>query len=174
MSAIRLSPPTLADCADFLAAVERSRALHGDWVSPPSTIPAFAAYVDGLGQDDRRGFLVRRADDEALVGAINLSNIVRGLFQSAYLGFYAFEPWARRGHMSAGLRLAIDQAFGVIGLHRLEANIQPANAASIALVRSCGFRLEGFSPRYLRIAGEWRDHKRWAILADEWQNHGSR
>lgn len=174
MTAVRITPPTLADCADFLAAVERSRALHGDWVSPPNTEPAFTAYVAGLGQEDRRGFLVRKNDDDALVGVVNLNNIVRGLFQSGYLGFYAFEPWARRGHMSAGLRLVIDQAFGVIGLHRLEANIQPANVSSIALVRSCGFRREGYSPRYLRIAGAWRDHERWAILANECEIHGSR
>jgi ribosomal-protein-alanine N-acetyltransferase len=54
-----------------------------------------------------------------------------------------------------------------MSLHRVEANIQPNNAASIALVKRCGFRLEGFSPRYLKIAGEWRDHERWALLADE-------
>ena len=67
--------------------------------------------------------------------------------------------------MRAGLRAAIREAFGALGLHRLEANIQPRNVASIALVRACGFALEGFSPRYLKIGGRWRDHERWAILA---------
>ncbi len=65
-----------------------------------------------------------------------------------------------------------NRAFGELGLHRLEANIQPDNAASIALVRKPGFRLEGYSPRYLKIAGRWRDHERWAILAEEWRRHG--
>lgn len=167
MTAVEISPPTLSDCADFLAAVGRSRALHGDWVAPPATEAEFAAYLASLTSDDRRGFLIRKSRDREIAGVINLNNIVRGQFLSAYLGFYAFEPWMRQGLMSAGLRLVIDLAFDELGLHRLEANIQPENTASIALVRSCGFRHEGFSPRYLRIASEWRDHERWAILADD-------
>lgn len=167
MTAVEVFPPTLSDCADFLTAVGRSRALHGDWVAPPATEAGFAAYLASLASDDRRGFLIRKIDDGAIAGVVNLNNIVRGQFLSAYLGFYAFEPWMRQGLMSAGLRLVIDLAFGELRLHRLEANIQPTNVASIALVQCCGFRREGFSPRYLRIAGEWRDHERWAILADE-------
>ena len=69
--------------------------------------------------------------------------------------------------MTEAVRLAAAHAFGVLGLHRLEANIQPENLRSIALVKRLGFRLEGFSPRYLRIGGEWRDHERWALLAEE-------
>ena len=69
--------------------------------------------------------------------------------------------------MSEGLRLVIGHAFAQMGLHRVEANIQPGNLASIALVRRCGFKKEGFSPRYLKIFGEWRDHERWALLADD-------
>jgi [ribosomal protein S5]-alanine N-acetyltransferase len=167
MTTVTIAPPTVADCSEFLAAVERSRALHGDWVAPPATEAEFGAYLASLAGSDRRGFLVRKIDDQAAVGVVNLNNIVRGQFLSAYLGFYAFEPWARHGYMSASLRLVVGLAFSEIGLHRLEANIQPTNSASIALVRSCGFRREGFSPRYLRIAGDWRDHERWALLADE-------
>jgi ribosomal-protein-alanine N-acetyltransferase len=69
--------------------------------------------------------------------------------------------------MTEGMRLVIGRAFGTLRLHRLEANIQPANAASIALVRRLGFRKEGLSRRYLKIGGRWRDHERWAILAEE-------
>jgi ribosomal-protein-alanine N-acetyltransferase len=93
---------------------------------------------------------------------------VRGLFHSAYLGYYAFEPFAGSGYMSDGLGLVLNEAFGALDLHRLEANVQPGNLPSIRLVSGLGFRLEGFSPRYLKIAGRWRDHERWAILRDEW------
>jgi ribosomal-protein-alanine N-acetyltransferase len=71
-----------------------------------------------------------------------------------------------RGLMTEAVQLATAHAFA-LGLHRVEANIQPGNLRSIALVERLGFRLEGFSPRYLRMGGEWRDHKRWALLADE-------
>jgi len=96
-----------------------------------------------------------------------LSQIVRGAFQSAYLGYYAHERHARQGLMREAMAQAVAHAFGPLGLHRLEANIQPANHASIALARSAGFRLEGFSPRYLLIGGRWRDHERYAITAEE-------
>jgi len=95
----------------------------------------------------------------------NLSNIVRGLFQSGYLGYYAFAGYERRGYMTQGLEAVVRHAFKTLKLHRLEANIQPGNVASIALVRACGFEKEGYSPRYLKIGGRWRDHERWAIRA---------
>jgi ribosomal-protein-alanine N-acetyltransferase len=104
-----------------------------------------------------------------LVGVVNVNEIVRGLFQSAYLGFYAFTPYQGRGHMSAGIGMAIARAFGNDGLHRLEANIQPGNLRSIALVKRLGFRLEGLSRRYLKISGRWRDHERWAITKEDWR-----
>lgn len=69
--------------------------------------------------------------------------------------------------MTEAFRMTVQHAFEEIGLHRLEANIQPGNVRSIALVRRLGFRYEGFSPRYLKIGGVWSDHQRWAILADE-------
>ena len=109
-----------------------------------------------------------------LTGVINLNEIVRGLFQSAYLGYYAFTPFAGEGYMTEGLTLVLDQAFGPLGLNRLEANIQPRNKSSSRLVSRLGFRLEGFSPRYLKIGGRWRDHERWAVLADEWKSRSVR
>jgi ribosomal-protein-alanine N-acetyltransferase len=110
-------------------------------------------------------FLVCRRSDQAIIGVINISNIVRGLFQSGYLGYYAFAGHERQGYMRAGLNAVIRRAFRSLKLHRLEANVQPGNEASLALVRACGFQQEGYSPRYLKIGGRWRDHERWAILA---------
>jgi len=111
---------------------------------------------------------------DELVGVINLNEVVRGLFRSAYHGYYGFEPFSGLGYMTEGLALVLDQAFGPLGLNRLEANIQPENKRSSRLVSRLGFRLEGFSPRYLKIGGRWRDHERWAMLGSEWKRRGVR
>jgi ribosomal-protein-alanine N-acetyltransferase len=112
------------------------------------------------------GLVAREAASNQVVGIINLNEIVMGAFRSAYLGYYGMLSFARTGLMTETLRATVNYAFNDLGLHRLEANIQPDNLASIALVRRVGFKQEGFSPRYLRINGEWRDHERWAMLAD--------
>jgi ribosomal-protein-alanine N-acetyltransferase len=111
-------------------------------------------------------YFIRLRSSGELVGVVNVSEIVRGNFDSAYLGYYAFSPHHGQGLMAEGLGLAVRDAFRRLKLHRLEANIQPGNRASIALVRRLGFRREGYSYRYLRIAGRWRDHERWAITRD--------
>ncbi|HET7369444.1 MAG TPA: GNAT family protein [Gammaproteobacteria bacterium] len=157
--------PRLADQAAFLSAVRNSRTLHHPWVTPPDTPTKFRAYVERMGNPPNQGFLVCRCDSGALIGAINITNIVLGAFCSGYLEYYAFAGRERQGLMREGLQAVVWQAFKSLKLHRLEANIQPANAASIALVMSCGFSKEGYSPRYLKIGGRWRDHERWAILA---------
>ena len=163
---VRLEPPSARRLREFLLAVKRSRKLHGRWVSPPWTPTAYRAYLRRLRRGTTHvGYFVCLRESGALVGVVNVSEIVRGAFRSAYLGYYAFTPFAGRGLMREGLSLVIDEAFGPLGLHRLEANVQPDNRASIALVRRLGFRREGYSPRYLRINGRWRDHERWAILA---------
>ena len=102
-----------------------------------------------------------------MAGVLILSQIVRGAFQSAYLGYYAHQAHAGRGYMREAMGQTVEHAFGPLALHRIEANIQPANEASVALALSAGFRLEGFSPRYLLIGGQWRDHERYAITADD-------
>jgi ribosomal-protein-alanine N-acetyltransferase len=165
---VHLQTPEPANAPEFLAAVSASRPLHRPWVSPPATNAAFRAHVARCGEDDFRSVLIRRNDDEALVGLANLSAIQRGNLQSAYLGFYAFVPYAGLGYMTEGLSLVLQLAFGDLSLHRVEANVQPANTASLALVERVGFQREGFSPRYLRVGGVWRDHERWAALADGW------
>jgi [ribosomal protein S5]-alanine N-acetyltransferase len=159
---LRLSP---LDEIEFIAAARRSRALHAPWVAPASTPEKFQAYVARMSEPAQHAFTVRRRDDDALIGVITIANVVMGPFRSAYTGYYAFAPHSGHGYMREGLQAIVRHAFGVLKLHRLEANIQPGNRASIALARSCGFRKEGFSPRYLKIGGRWRDHERWAIVA---------
>ncbi|MCX7383239.1 MAG: GNAT family N-acetyltransferase [Alphaproteobacteria bacterium] len=154
-----------ADGAAMVAANVASAELHFPWVEPFQDIAGFRAWFAGIASGRRRSFLIEQ--DGRLAGVINLNEIVRGPFLSAYLGYYALAGGAGRGMMTSGLSQVIVEAFGPMGLHRLEANIQPANARSIALVRRLGFRLEGYSPRYLKIAGDWRDHERWARLCDD-------
>ena len=153
---------------EFLAAVRRSRGLHARWVAPPASAPAYRRYLAGLRRPTRAAFFIVRRDTGELAGVVNISEIVRGNFQSAYLGYYAFTPHAHQGLMREGLARVLDVAFTRLELHRLEANIQPANKASTRLVRALGFRHEGRSPRYLKISGHWRDHDRWALLAEDW------
>lgn len=159
---------------EFLAAAWRSRALHRHFADPPRTAEEFQDLVRRARKASCESHLVLDESSRALAGVISLNDIVLGAFQSAYLGYYAFRPHAGRGLMSAGLRLVLKRAFRDLDLHRLEANIQPDNERSIALVRRLGFRREGFSPRYLKVRGRWRDHERWALLREEWRPKGRR
>lgn len=153
---------------EFLAAAERSRNLHGRWASPPQTPGAFQKSLKRFESPRHVGYWVLTERGE-LAGAVNINEIVRGAFSSGYLGYYAFVPYDGKGYMTEGLRLVLQKAFGNLGLHRVEANIQPDNERSKVLVQRLGFRLEGYSPRYLKIAGRWRDHERWALTAEEWK-----
>jgi len=152
---------------EFLAAVARSKQLHRHWVSPPTTAAAFDAYLKRIQGPLHVGYWVR-TDQGELAGVININEIVRGRFLSAYLGYYGFVPHNQRGYMTRGLQAVVTRAFGTLRLHRLEANLQPDNEASRRLVQRLGFRYEGYSPRYLKIKGAWRDHERWALTVEDW------
>jgi ribosomal-protein-alanine N-acetyltransferase len=145
-----------------------SRRLHGRWAPPPSQ-QAFDRLLRCVDDERYEPGLVCRVEDGAIVGFININEIVRGLFLSGYLGYAAVAAYAGQGYMREGLELVLARAFTELGLHRLEANIQPDNQASIALVRGAGFVNEGYSERYLKIAGRWRDHERWAIRVEQWR-----
>jgi [ribosomal protein S5]-alanine N-acetyltransferase len=166
---VLLRRPRTSDMAEFTDLARRSRTLHRPWLSAAETPEAFAAFVRRLRRPEHEGFLICRRDDRSIAGFVNVNNIVLGGFRSASVGYAAFEPAAGQGFLTEGLRLVVGRAFTTLGLHRLEANIQPGNVRSIALAKRCGFELEGFSPRYLKIGGRWRDHERWAIRADTWR-----
>ena len=112
--------------------------------------------------------IVLKATDE-IVGVVHIESISTGASQSANLGYYGFVPFVGLGLMREGLRAAMRYAFRELKLHRLEANVQPMNRRSIELIRSLGFAREGFSPKFMKVAGRWRDHERWAILVDRWR-----
>ncbi|MFJ8162710.1 GNAT family N-acetyltransferase [Streptomyces sp. NPDC096136] len=165
---VGLRPFRPADGAEFTARVRESRALHRPWLFPPATPEEYGPYAAALAEgESRAGFLVCELAGGAIAGFVNVNNIVRGAFQCGALGYGAFAHAAGRGLLGEGLDLVLAHAFADtgLGLHRLEANIQPGNTASIALVRGRGFRREGLSPDFLHVAGAWRDHERWARTA---------
>ncbi len=172
---VLLRYPTREDRDEFQELRIRSRRFHKKWEpSPPKGIDqygsaAFTRYCMSARSERVHRLLVCRHEEGAIVGSVVLSEIVRGCFQSAYMGYWVGAPFVRRGYLSEGVSLALRHAFVALRLHRVEANIQPDNKASIALAKRCGFRLEGFSERYLKIAGRWRDHERWAVLREEWK-----
>jgi [ribosomal protein S5]-alanine N-acetyltransferase len=156
-----------SDREEFLRLASESRGLHRPWTYPPERPEQFDELFARSRREDCVCLLACLRDGGQIVGVLIISQIVRGAFQSAYLGYYAHERHAGQGYMREAMIQTVAHAFGPLALHRLEANIQPSNAASIALARSAGFRLEGFSPRYLLIGGQWRDHERYAITADD-------
>ena len=165
---VYLRAPRPSDQEEFLRLVRASRELHRPWVYAPETAREFAAHLVRCGRPTERCFLVCRRSDDALAGTYNVSQIARGFFESAYLGYYAFAPTAGNGLMAEGLELVLRHCFRRLKLHRLEANIQPHNERSKRLVERAGFRYEGYSLRYLKIGGRWRDHERWAITREDW------
>jgi ribosomal-protein-alanine N-acetyltransferase len=159
---VYLRKPILEDKDSLIAAYARSKDLHAPYTLAPTD---FNTHIT---QPDR--YLVCHQQSHDILGSINISNIVRGWFQSGYLGYEIFSPFQQQGFMYQGLMLVIEEAFTTLNLHRLEANIQTDNLASIKLVAKAGFTKEGYSKHYLRIGGkEWKDHERWAIVNNNWQ-----
>ena len=163
-----LRSPQPEDAVAFLRAVDGSRRFHAGRVSPPDTRAQYRTWMDRIDDGSYISHLIIDAEGE-MAGVINLGEVIRGGYQSAFLGYYVFAPHAARGIMRAGLRMVVSRAFGPYRLHRLEAAVQPSNLASRHLLQTLGFRLEGLSLRSVKIGGRWRDHERWALTAEEWR-----
>jgi len=161
---VNLRPLVLSDQPAFLASACANTHLHQPFIDVPTTPTQFAEYVEEMNTEDDQAFLVCRQDTQQMVGVVELRDIFYGDFQNAYLLYYAFAPHTQQGFMKQAVMQTIAYAFNTLNLHRLEANIQPNNHASIALVRACGFSKEGYSPKFLKKGGQWRDHERWALL----------
>lgn len=162
---VTIRRPVAADAPALIAAHLAGRDLHHPWIEPFTDQAGFEAWRERTLSGNHLGLIVEAP--EGIAGIVNLSNIVLAVFHNATLGYWAMPGMTGRGYMAEGAREAGTLAFTELGLHRLEANIQPGNAPSLAVARRAGFRKEGFSPRMLHIAGEWRDHERWARLADD-------
>ena len=104
-------------------------------------------------------------DDGAVVGAINLNDVVRGAYQNAHVGYWVSEHASGRGLAKEALHSAAAFAFDFLGLHRLQAATLTGNDRSQAVLLACGFQEFGLAPNYLRIDGEWRDHRLFQLLA---------
>ncbi|GJM17799.1 MAG: ribosomal-protein-alanine N-acetyltransferase [Phycisphaeraceae bacterium] len=174
---VALRHPRAADLEEWCE-LKRSSAAH---LAPTSPISEhgdnmeaeFARVLDGYDSETTQRHLIVRVEDGAIVGMVGLSQIFRRAFCNCFLGYWVGDGHLRRGYGTEGSRLAVDRAFRDLGLHRVEANIMPTNTASIALVRSLGFAFEGYSRKYLQIAGAWEDHTRWAVTAEGWAGGGT-
>jgi ribosomal-protein-alanine N-acetyltransferase len=152
--------------AAFVAAAQASEELHGRWVSTPTTPEAFERYLTRFDGDRAYGFVLEtRGPAGELVGYVNITQVEKEHYRRGVLGYAIFAGHERRGYMTEGLRQVIALAFGEMGLHRLEAEIQPGNKASRRLVKKLAFRRESFSPALVFIDDAWKDHERWVIIA---------
>ena len=160
--------PAREDCQELLSLRQRSKQFYSPWGFLSVDKQDCEQYINRCQNDNFQGLLICNSGDMRIIGVANLSQIYYGMFQNAYLSYYVDVNFAGQGLMSEGVSLAIDYAFDSLCLHRIEANIQPENQKSINLVKKLGFRKEGFSRRYLKINGEWRDHERWALTVEDW------
>jgi ribosomal-protein-alanine N-acetyltransferase len=162
-----LRPPIVDDTDEFTRIVETSREFLHPWVDPPADRERFLSYLERSRTPGFKPLLICSRSDSQILGAVNLSQISYGNFCSAYVGFWIAKSFAGQGLMSEALSVLCQLAFGEIGLHRLEMNVQPANQRCVRLMKRLGIRREGFSPRYLRVNGIWADHERWAVCAED-------
>ncbi len=111
-----------------------------------------------------RFYIFPKSDPQVLIGSIAVSHIVRGCFLSCFLGYALDQEHRNKGYMTQAIRSVVRFAFDGLRLHRIEANVMPRNPASRRVLEKCGFREEGFSPRYLKINGVWEDHVHMVLL----------
>jgi ribosomal-protein-alanine N-acetyltransferase len=171
---LRLRPLTEADRAEFVRIRRVSEAHLKPWIPEQTETldQIFSQELEKNGNPSRYLRMGGELSDGSLVGFFNLGEIVRGVFQSAYAGWSLSAASLGRGYATEGVRALLDLAFSVnqgLGLHRVEANIIPVNARSIRLASRLGMRFEGRSERYLKIAGRWQDHLRYAKTVEEHQ-----
>lgn len=172
---VRLRPPRMTDFPAWSQLRTQSAAFlqpwEPAWPQDDLTRAAFRRRLSVYARDLELGqgfpFLVFRETDNRLVGGLTLSNIRRGIAQTATLGYWIGHPHVRQGHTLAAVRAACRFCFTRLGLHRVEAACLPSNEASRNLLLKAGFSLEGKARAYLKINGAWRDHLLFGLLEDE-------
>lgn len=165
-----LRAPEAGDCAEFIELARKSEKFHRGLVKVSKTPEGFFKYLERCQSEINAGFLIIRAEDNAIAGTLMLSQIFYGAFCNAYLGYWLGAGFTGQGLMTEAISLLSRHAFTDLKLHRIEANIQPENLPSIKVVKRVGFVKEGFSSNYLKVGGRWRDHERWAITKEIWKN----
>jgi ribosomal-protein-alanine N-acetyltransferase len=171
-----LRPPERGDYEAWAALRARSRDFLSPWeptwpadaLSRANFRARVARYGDDWRSDQGYNFFIFRPDD-VLVGGIGLSNMRRGVAETASLGYWVGLPFARQRLMTAALPLVLDFSFDRLRLHRVEAACLPTNVPSRSLLLRTGFVEEGYARRYLLIDGKWQDHLLFAILREDWR-----
>ncbi len=166
-----LRQPKPEDFAEFARLSKISRKFHKNLVPLPADRKSFDEYLEQNKTEVNINFLICRIEDGSITGTINLSQIFRKAFQNAYLGYLLFDGLTGEGLMTDAVEIVLKYAFQTLKLHRIEANVQPHNDASVAVLQRTNFAKEGFSRKYLKIGGRWRDHERWAIIVEDWRKH---
>lgn len=172
---VLLRPPRITDFEPWAQVRGVSKAFLQPWepVWPADDLTRGAfrrrltAYARERENQEAWRFFIFRAADEQVVGGVSLSNVRRGVAQSGTIGYWAGQPYLRRGHTLAGVRAVARFAFDTLKLHRLEAACVPENHASAALLLKAGFQREGYARSYLKINGAWRDHLLFGRLCDD-------
>ncbi len=164
---VHILPPSSALKSVYFSFIEENIHYHQPWVFLSLSELHYKYYIKANKEGTSRGCFIFHNETKELIGVININNIMLGPVSSASLGYYNAEKFSKTGLMSEGMLLVLDYAFQILKLNRIEANIQPDNIASLIFAKKIGFQKEGFSPKYLKIGDEFKDHERWAILKDD-------
>jgi ribosomal-protein-alanine N-acetyltransferase len=162
--------PKIEDLNEYLQMSLESEKFHRGLIKMSRNREEFEGFIARSQKPENECLLIIRKRDEAIAGMINLSQIFYGPFQNAYLGYGLGVKFTGEGLMIEAVELILKFAFKDLKLHRIEANVQPENLPSIAVLQRCGFTKEGFSRRYLKVGGRWRDHSRYAIIREDWKS----
>ena len=171
-----LRPPVRRDWADWASLRDDSRDFLVPW--EPAWAPdalsrgAFrrqlAFHAENMSRDLGYSFLIFRRVDEVLVGGITIANVRRGVSQCCSIGYWIGHRHARQGYMTEAVHGICSFAFGQLNLNRIEAACLVSNLASQGVLLKAGFRYEGIARQFLKINGQWQDHKVFSILQHEY------